>query len=292
MSDELILMSKYEYLKLRDFINELCGLYFDDNSKFFLEKRLNNRLKLHQFTSFEDYYFYLKYDKKKEEEINAIAEILTTNETYFFREEQQLKAFAKEVLPEIKSEYEKKGIKELQIWSAGCSTGEEPYTLAILIKESGLFDDWKVEIFGSDISLRVLQSARNGIYSKSSFRLTKKEYIDKYFTKVDDKYKIVDSIKNMVTFGQLNMIDRYKISAIEKNDIIFCRNVIIYFNLVTKILTIESFHEKLKENGFLFLGHSETLINISNKFILRHFKNDMVYQKPALLFEEGAISFE
>jgi chemotaxis protein methyltransferase CheR len=274
-------MSDYEYTKLRDFINELCGLYFDDTSKYFLEKRLNNRLKLHQFTSFEDYYFFLKYDKRKEEEINAIAEVLTTNETYFFREEPQLKAFIDEILPEIRDQFESKGEKELKIWSAGCSTGEEPYTLAMLIKDTGLFNDWNIEIFGSDISLRVLQAARNGVYSKSSFRMTKQEYIDRYFTPVDDdKYKIIDEIKNMVTFGQLNLIDRNKAGTIDTMDIIFCRNVIIYFDVNTKIKVIDMFHESLNESGFLFLGHSETLINISNKFVLRHYTNDMVYQKP------------
>ena len=283
MSDELIKMSEYEYLKLRDFINELCGLYFDDSSQFFLEKRLNNRLQLHQFTSFEDYYFFLKYDRRKDEEINAIAEILTTNETYFFREEPQLKAFTDEILPEIKAQYESIGKKELRIWSAGCSTGEEPYTLAMLIKETGLFDDWNIEIFGSDISLRVLKSARNGEYSKSSFRLTKQEYIDKYFHPVEDRFRVNDDIKGMVTFGQLNLIDNVKASTIEHVDIIFCRNVIIYFDTETKVKVIDLFHERLKESGFLFLGHSETLMNISNKFVLRHFTNDMVYQKPALV---------
>ncbi|MFC1856394.1 CheR family methyltransferase [Thermodesulfobacteriota bacterium] len=285
MSDELIQMSEYEYLKLRDFINEFSGLYFDDTSKFFLEKRLNNRLQLHQFTSFEDYYFFLKYDRKKEEEISAIAEVLTTNETYFFREEPQLKAFTEEILPEIKKEYEAKGIRDLRIWSAGCSTGEEPYTLAMLIKETGLFEDWNIEIFGSDISLRVLKTARNGVYSRSSFRATKQEYIDRYFTPIGDgdQHRINDEIRSMITFGQLNMIDSVKASTIDAMDIIFCRNVIIYFDKDTKKKVIEMFHERLKECGFLFLGHSETLMNISNKFVLRHYTHDMVYQKPTLI---------
>jgi chemotaxis protein methyltransferase CheR len=284
MNDELIQMSDYEYFKLRDFINELSGLYFDDDSKYFLEKRLNNRLKSHQFTNFEDYYFYLKYDRRKDEEINAIAEILTTNETYFFRENLQLKAFSDEILPEIKAEFEKNGQKELKIWSAGCSTGEEPYTLAMLIKDSGLFDGWNIEIFGSDISLRVLTAARNGVYSKSSFRFTNKRYIDKYFTPMDGgAHRIIDDIKDMVTFGQLNLINTSKAGTIEKADIIFCRNVIIYFDDKTKKQVIESFYKRLKDKGFLFLGHSETLINISNKFVLRHYTNDMVYQKPGLI---------
>lgn len=283
MSEVAIHMSDYEYFKLRDFINELCGLYFDDDSKFFLEKRLNNRLQLQQFTNFEDYYFFLKYDRKKDEEINAIAEILTTNETYFFREEPQLKAFSDEILPEIKESFEKKGQRELRIWSAGCSTGEEPYTLAMLIKETGLFDDWGIEIFGSDISLRVLQAARSGVYSQTSFRLTSEEYINKYFTKLNGTHRINDDIKNMVTFGQLNLIDENRADTLDMMDIIFCRNVIIYFDMETKKKVIETFHEKLDGEGFLFLGHSETLINLSNKFTLRHFKNDMVYQKPALI---------
>ena len=280
MSSDHIHMSDYEYFKLRDFINEYCGLFFDDSSKYFLEKRLNNRLKLHQFASFEDYYFFLKYDKDKEEEINAIAEVLTTNETYFFREMHQLKAFTEEVLPEIKERYKDSDKKELRIWSAGCSTGEEPYTLAILLKESGLFEDWNVEIFGSDISMRVLHSARSAMFSKSSFRVTDQHYIKKYFHEFGDKYKIDDSIRNMVTFGQLNLIDSQKISTIDHVDIVFCRNVIIYFDTDVKKALIEAFYDRLNYNGYLFLGHAESLINISNKFKLRHYKNDMIYQKP------------
>ena len=203
---------------------------------------------------------------------------LTTNETYFLREEYQLKAFKDEILPEIMN---KKTDKTLRIWSAGCSTGEEPYTLAMLIIEAQLPVDWKVEIIGSDISQRVLQVARRGVYSKSSFRVMPDQYRDRFFDKDgSDKYHISEEIKEKVSFAKLNLLDSQRINLIPTMDIILCRNVIIYFNNETKRKVIGNFYNKLNGGGYLLLGHSESLMNVSTSFKLKHLKNDMVYQKP------------
>src|SRR3989339_164137 len=175
-----ILMNEEEFRLIRDYIYNHCGLSFDVSSKFLLEKRLSNRLRFHQLKNFKDYFRFLKYDPKASEELSAAIDILTTNETYFFRETCQLKAFSEEILTEIKN---RKGDNEkarnLSIWSAGCSTGEEPYTIAMLILETGRFKGWNIEIFGNDISQRVLQVARRGVYTQSSFRSTNKRFIDK-----------------------------------------------------------------------------------------------------------------
>jgi len=265
---------------LRDFIHGYCGIYFDDGSKYLLERRLTRRLEQHRLKSFEEYYHLLRYDRKREEELVILVDNLTTNETYFFRESPQLQAFSTEILPELR--HTLAGRKTLRIWSAGCSTGEEPYTIAILLLESGdWWRDWQIEILGSDINQRVLHTARRGVYKKSAHRATSPEMLAKYFV-LDEKgdYRIADRVKELVSFSCLNLLDPYKTSLISNMDIIFCRNVIIYFDGEAKKKVIESFYQKLRDGGYLLLGHSESLINISNAFILRTLKNDMVYQKP------------
>jgi len=265
---------------LRDFIHDYCGIYFDDGSKYLLERRLSRRLEQNRLKTFEEYYHFLRYDRKREEEIVILIDNLTTNETYFFRENPQLRAFSEEILPELRASRAER--KSLRIWSAGCSTGEEPYTIAILLLESGdWWRDWQIDILGSDINQRVLHTARKGVYKKNSHRATSPEMLSKYFTQ-DEKgdYRVVDKVKQLVSFSSVNLLDPYKSSLITNMDIIFCRNVIIYFDREAKKKVMESFYHKLREGGYLLLGHSESLINISNAFALRTLKNDMVYQKP------------
>ena len=265
---------------IRDFIHDYCGIYFDDGSKFLLERRLSRRLEERRLRNFEEYYHYLRYDRKREEELIVLIDNLTTNETYFFRETPQLRAFSEEILPELKEAQSER--KKLRIWSAGCSTGEEPYTIAMLLLESGdWWSDWQVEILGSDINQRVLHTARKGVYKKSAYRATSPQMLAKYFI-ADDKgdYRIIDRVKELVSFSSVNLLDPFKTGLINDLDIIFCRNVIIYFDREAKKKVIESFYHKLREGGYLLLGHSESLINISNAFALRTLKHDMVYQKP------------
>lgn len=263
---------------LRDLIRDYCGIYFDDDSRYLLEKRLSRRVRNHHFSNFRDYYRFLLYDKNKEEELNSIIDILTVNETYFFREENQLKAFSEEILPELRES--KRNKRQLKIWSAGCSTGEEPYTIAMLIIEKGYFIGWDIEIFGSDINHRVLQIARNGIYKKNSFRNTNNFYIKKYFTEENEFFRISDIVKQYVNFSHLNLLDPVKTKIVGIVDVIFCRNVLIYFDKQSRKKVIDMFYERLLEGGYLLLGHAESLINLSTAFTLKHFKYDMVYQKP------------
>jgi chemotaxis protein methyltransferase CheR len=265
---------------LLDFIHGYCGIFFDDGSKFLLERRLSRRLEQRQLNSFEEYYHFLRYDRKREEELTILVDNLTTNETYFFRESPQLRAFSEEILPEFRSRPD--GRKTLRIWSAGCSTGEEPYTIAILLLESGdWWRDWQVEILGSDINQRVLHTARKGVYRKGALRATGPDMLAKYFIEEDKgSFRIIDQVRQLVSFSYLNLLDPFKTSLVNNMDIIFCRNVIIYFDKEAKKKVIASFFDKIKEGGYLLLGHSESLINISNAFVLRTLKHDMVYQKP------------
>jgi len=266
---------------LRDLVHSYCGIYFDDGSKFLVERRLARRLEERQVRTFEEYYHFLRYDRKRDEELAVLVDNLTTNETYFFRESPQLRAFSEEILPELRTTLADR--KSLRIWSAGCSTGEEPYTIAMLLLESGTWwRDWQVEILGSDINQRVLHTARKGVYKKTSHRVSTPEMMKKYFVEEGKgDYRIIDAVRELVSFSYVNLLDPFKTSLISNMDVIFCRNVIIYFDRDAKKKVVESFHDKLRDNGYLLLGHSESLINISNAFVLRTLKNDMVYQKPA-----------
>ena len=268
---------------IRDFVRDYCGIYFDDDSRYLLEKRLSRRIRIHHFSNFREYYRYLLYNKNRDEELAAIIDIITVNETYFFREQNQLKAFSEEILPELKKT--NKDRKRLRIWSAGCSTGEEPYTLAMLILEKGLFPDWHIEIFGSDINQRVLQVARTGAYRKNSFRTTEPHFLRKYFKADEGSDRISDGVKQYVNFSHLNLLDPFKVKLVGKMDVVFCRNVLIYFDHPSRRKVIDMFYERLVDGGYLLLGHAESLINISTAFTLKHLKYDMVYQKP---FKTGA----
>lgn len=272
-------LSDEEFRLIRDLIYNHCGLFFDQDSKYLLDRRLLARLAHHNLPGFREYYQFLKYDRRKDEEIADIMDILTTNETYFFRESFQLKAFTDEILPELKALKQRE--RTLRIWSAGCSTGEEPYTIAMLILELQSFKGWRVEIVGSDISQRVVQHARKGIYGKSSFRCTEERYQQRFFTPAEGGYRICDEVRELVTISHMNLFDANRLALLGKMDLIFCRNVIIYFDLESKKRVIQSFYDMLRPGGYLLLGHSESLMNVTTAFALRHLKNDMVYQKTA-----------
>jgi chemotaxis protein methyltransferase CheR len=262
---------------MRDQIYKRTGMWFADTSKYLLQKRLSPRARELNFESFQKYFYFLQYDPRAEAEFDQIYDLVTTNETYFFREPAQLAAFADEIVPEILS---RKAVKKIRIWSAGCSSGEEPYSIAMLLNEAGYYDRATFEIFASDINQQVLAKARRGHYRESAFRATDGPLRDKYFTRNEDgSWHIHDDIRNRVSFGRLNLYDEPRVSLLGHLDIIFCRNVIIYFDDQSKKVVVSNFYNRLTENGYLLLGHSESLISLSTQFKLRHLKNDMVYQK-------------
>jgi chemotaxis protein methyltransferase CheR len=276
--NEHLELSDQTFRQLTGLIYSNSGLRFEDSSKYMIRRRLSPRVRELKLDSFEKYYYYLLYHANRESELEIIFDLLTVNETYFFREERQLNAFSEEIIPLIVEE--KKNNRVLRIWSAGCSTGEEPYTIAMLCCASGLLRDWEVDIFASDISQRVIQTARRGTFGQTSFRNMPDGLQERYFEKLaDNRYRINDGIKQMVTFGKVNLFDEHKTGILNEVDLIFCRNVIIYFDVEAKKRVIETFYRKLRKNGYLLLGHAESLLSLSTKFKLTHFKNDMVYQK-------------
>ena len=262
---------------LRDAIYRRTGIWFGDSSKYLLQKRLSPRARELNFESFQKYFYFLQYDPRAGAEFDEISDLVTTKETYFFREPSQLTAFVDEIVPDILS---RKGVRKIRVWSAGCSTGEEPYSIAILLQESRAFERVGFDIFASDISQQVLVRARKGQYREAAFRATDPDIRDKYFSREEDgSWRIRDEIRNRVSFGRLNLYDEPRVSLLGYVDVIFCRNVIIYFDDSSKRMVINSFYNRLIDGGYLLLGHSESLISLSTQFKLQHLRNDMVYQK-------------
>jgi chemotaxis protein methyltransferase CheR len=262
---------------LRDEIYRRTGMYFSDSSKYLLQKRLSPRARELNFDSFQTYFYFLQYDPRAEAEYDQIYDLVTTNETYFFREPAQLSAFIEEIVPEVLA---KKAVRKMRIWSAGCSSGEEAYSIAMLLSEAGYYQQGTFEIFASDINQQVLAKARKGQYRESAFRATTPELRAKYFTReTDSTWRISDEIRNRVSFGRLNLYDEARVSLLGHLDVIFCRNVIIYFDDTSKRVVVNNFYNRLVDTGYLLLGHSESLISLSTRFKLKHLKHDMVYQK-------------
>lgn len=265
------------FRQLRDQVYRRSGMWFSDSSKYLLQKRLSPRAKELNFDSFQKYFYFLQYDPRADAEFDQIYDLVTTNETYFFREPAQLTAFIEEIVPEILS---KKTVKKVRIWSAGCSSGEEPYSIAILLQEAGYYGTATFEIFASDINQQVLTKARKGNYRESAFRATDSAIRERYFTReADGSWRIHDDVRNRVSFGRLNIYDEARVSLLGYLDVILCRNVIIYFDDASKKVVVNNFYNRLVDGGYLLLGHSESLISLSTQFRLRHLKNDMVYQK-------------
>jgi chemotaxis protein methyltransferase CheR len=274
-------ISDEEFLQLRDFIYQQCGIFIAENRKYLIENRLSNRIKELNLKSYNDYYNFLRFDGSRRTELNKLFEVVTTNETSFFRNPPQLEVFQKSVLPDILDQCRKAGRKKLRIWSAGCSTGEEPYTLAIILHEvlKSEISSWDIKITANDLSEAVLAAARRGVYNDYALRTTPKEIADAYFIKEDTQYKIKPELKSLISFGQINLNDREQLRRVEKSQIVFCRNVIIYFDDEMKRKVINAFYDNLEINGALLIGHSESLHNISRAFQLEHHKGTIVYRK-------------
>jgi len=236
---------------LRDSIYKRTGMWFADSAKYLLQKRLSPRAKELNFDTFQKYFYFLQYDPRADTEFDQIYDLVTTNETYFFREPAQLAAFIEEIVPDILA---RKSIRKIRIWSAGCSSGEEPYSIAMLLQESGLYAHALFEIFASDINQAVLARARRGSYRENAFRATDPALRERYFAREPDgSWRISDEVRNRVSFGRLNLYDEPRVSLLGHVDIIFCRNVIIYFDDASKRVVVGSFYNRLVDGGYLLV---------------------------------------
>ena len=264
-----------EFLELSELIYKHSGISFSSNKKYLLENRLSRLLHEKNFTSFKDYIYYLKYNTQGKAELEKLINLVTINETYFFREKGQIDYLVDKIIPDFIA----KGKRSVKILSAACSTGEEPYSIAIALKEKGVDTKMHCDIIGVDINTEVIKTAQEGIYRSVSFRGVNPQIINKYFKKDGFNYYLSDEIKRKVRFMYGNITDRSFYFKVGRCDVIFCRNVLIYFDVETKKKVIENFYNALSTPGYLFLGHSETLSRLSDKFEMNNFRTGIVYIK-------------
>jgi chemotaxis protein methyltransferase CheR len=273
-------LSDTEFRMFAELVRRHCGLHFGPESRFVLEKRLARRLREREIKSFGSYHYLLRNARPGDDELANLVDELTTNETYFLRERSQLRALVNEIFGELRLQRRARARGPICVWSAGCSSGEEPYSIVMLALEAGIDPKQELRVYASDISRRMLKKARQGEYRESSFRETERDLREKYFTEKDGVWRISDAVKQHVDFIHLNLLDRSRVALLGTMDVILCRNVIIYFDVEGKRRVIETFHDKLRPGGHLLLGHAETLINLSSSFELRHLPTDLVYRKP------------
>jgi chemotaxis protein methyltransferase CheR len=268
-----------DFKDLTTFIYKKSGIKFEAKKMYFIGKRVAKRLEELQLETVREYLRYLKF-KDDGDEMQELMNLLTVNETYFFREFHTLEAFAEHCLQEIAAEKAAKGDKTLRIWSAGCSTGEEPYTLAIIVKEMlDNFSEWDVEIVASDIDEIVLNKAMDARYDDRSLKDVPDEYYKKYFDTIRGVHTPVRQIRDMVTFQHLNLSDRMAMRKKRNFDFVFCRNVLIYFDEISRKQVVDHFYISLNKGGYIFLGHSESVGRITTAFKMKRFGSNVVYYK-------------
>jgi len=279
--ESLIRMTSPQFEKLRKIIYERSGISFQESKKYVLESRLGRRLQELDMTSYDEYAAFLTIGPYRDDEFQEMFNRITINETSFFRNESQLEVFERRVLPELMEA--RASSKRLRIWSAACSSGEEPYTLAIMVHRTlGVrLMDWRIEIVGTDISEKVLEVAASGRFTKYAIRSTPSLVLERYFKEDGAYYQIDPTIKSMVRFEKLNLKDRLGMKRLGTWDVIFCRNVMIYFDKDMKQQVVSTFGECLAPDGALFIGHSETLSDLNVPFTAIPVAHGFCYRKGA-----------
>ncbi|HLC40575.1 MAG TPA: CheR family methyltransferase [Methylomirabilota bacterium] len=268
-----------EFALIRDFIRERTGIFFHENKAYFIQNRLVDRLTQLGCSSFMDYYYLLKYDPSQEE-MEQLVDLITTRETSFFRNPPQLAAFQSKLLPELVARKQRSGERTLRLWSAGCASGEEPYTLGVILCASVPFPMlWDLQIVANDISRTALTHARRGIYPRETLKNLDPALLQKHFLPVSNTYHVRDEVKRLVHFSHLNLSDERRMALIRNMDVIFCRNVLIYFGMETRKKVIQQFYDSLNPGGYLFLGHSESLHSLSKAFRILPYDGAFAYQK-------------
>lgn len=281
LSNKGLELSQNSFEALRKYIYDNCGIYFQDNKKYLLESRLQKRIVFLGLDSFDKYLDYLKYNPKSFEEKKYLYEAITINETFFFRNQPQLDAMSQLILPEIIAGKIKQGKNKIRIWSAASSSGEEAYSVAITIVEllKFKFPQVEFEIVGTDINFAVLETAQRAIYKDYSIRNTSAYYLKKYFKIQNNTYELDPAIKSMVSFRLLNLFDDISMKGMVNFDLVFCANVLIYFDIASKIKVVNHLYNSLNKGGYLFIGYSETLHGISKAFKLASFPKTIGYKK-------------
>jgi chemotaxis protein methyltransferase CheR len=291
---EMPALTDAELKLLQALVYQECGMHFDERRTHFLQDRLQRRLKECQLDSFYSYYRLLISTQGKSE-LARLLENLTVNETSFFRNKAQLELFQRDILEDLLQRKQARRDYSLRIWSAGCSTGQEPYTLAMLVADSLAYyymrhplpfetplpkplipPPWRAEILASDISYSVLRAAQDGAYSENQMSMVDYSYRLRYFDKMGDRYAVKKALKELVHFDFHNLKTEY---LPQRNDMIFCRNVMMYFDEAEQKRLIEKFYRCLNPHGYLFVGHAESLLGMTERFQMVHHNAGTAYQR-------------
>jgi chemotaxis protein methyltransferase CheR len=271
-------VTEEELARLCDFLYRRTGMVFNEAKRYYVERRVAERMAATRSTSFPGYLARLRADTDSEVEhfINAF----TVNETYFYREDHQLRCLTNNLLGEVIQS--KPYDASVRIWSAPCATGEEPYSIAIWLLENWpQVDAYEVEIIGSDIDTNTLEAARQGLFGNRAFMRLPQDLRERYFVaEGDNEWRIIEQLRDSIRFTQVNLVDRAQTAAEGKFDIIFCRNVLIYFDDASRRLAAENIYDRLNPGGFVCLGHSESMSRISPLFEVHRYSDAIVYRKP------------
>jgi chemotaxis protein methyltransferase CheR len=271
-------VTQEEVRRFCEFLYRRTGMLFSDNKRYYIDRRLAERIAATGSPSFQAYFAMLRSDA--DHEIEYLVNAFTVNETYFYREDRQLSCMTSHLLDALLSR--KKFGESIRIWSIPCSTGEEPYSIAIWLMENWTeVDRYNIEIVGSDIDTRALKAATEGVYGNRALMRLSQSVINRYFESADDgRYRIDQGLRNSIQFTPANLIDPLDMRRFGAFDIIFCRNVLIYFDDASRRTAAENLYDCLLPGGYICLGHSETMSRISTLFRVCRFSDAIVYQRP------------
>jgi chemotaxis protein methyltransferase CheR len=279
------------YLKIRDLIYRISGIYHPEEKLYLLISRCARRMIALGVASPPEYLEHLTTRGNREAELRLLLNEITIGETYMFRHPAQLEALRNVILPQILQVKGLISLKRLRFWCAGCSTGEEPYTLAMFLLEEKdkLLAGWTFDILATDLNDNSLEAARAGIYGEYALRNTSDVLRRKYFKDAGDKkLQANDLLKAPIRFDRINLSDDSKMLFQKGIDVIFCCNVLIYFDLASKRRVVQHFYSNLLPGGYLFMGHAESLFQVNESFRLVHFLGTTAYSKPTALQAAGA----
>ena len=276
-------LTDHELSEIRMLIEERSGIHFDESRERFLSTRVREHMHERGYTRATEL---LRAVRKTNVEYDSLLERMLTQETSFFRYPAVFEAFEKRVLPEIHVSKFWKNPRTLRVWSAGCSTGEEPYSIAITIADSLSFADaWNVEILATDVGKQALKNAEKGIYSGRSLGSVNEKQLAAHFTRVENKFHVKPRLKKMISFAPMNLASPVYVGRM---DMIFCMNVLIYFTEERRRALVQRFYEALEPGGYLFLGHSESISKMPVKFQAIVLGDCILYRKPTMQEQQKA----
>jgi len=278
------------YLKIRDVIYRISGIYQPEEKLYLLASRCARRMSAVKANTPAEYLEHLTMRGNREAELRLLLNEITIGETFMFRSPPQLEALRSVILPQILKAKSAMGFKRLHLWSAGCSTGEEPYTLAMFLLEESekQLAGWTFDVLATDLNDNSLEAAKAGVYGEYALRSTSELLRKKYFKPHDEKrLQATDQLKSVIRFDRVNLNDDGKMTFLKGMDLIFCCNVLIYFDLSSKRKVMQHFHANLLPGGYLFLGHAESLYQVDDRFHLVHFPGTIGYWKPPAGYVAG-----